>query len=317
VGLVPDMVVGVCQAARCWEKGRGERTRKRNGIIASSNYHRMKNLRLIINWTAILTLFYFTPTHAIDTVYHGNPNNLLRSAIVNCDCYVSETVNENCMVNYDKKLNHSFVLISGIEKCLGNNPHYFYEIQYNKKPYYVEIAHLTTKDSTFEKIDQMSDSEKQDFKKMSIMVSEALYNKDATELKKMLNKGAKAGLSIIDWEVTDESEYTQGTGFSIRVLNSSSKVIKYVWINVSATNRVGDKIVTKGSSIITVKGMGPMNPGSVYTLSKEYAWFTDLVERANIVSIKVQYMDGSIKNIAKPKDVIIPKNYMELLFDSN
>ena len=55
----------------------------------------------------------------------------------------------------------------------------------------------------------------------------------------------------------------------------------------------------------TVKAVGPIEPDAGGTYRFEYTWMTDLVETAVFKSIKVQYMDGSVKVIAHPDRVVM------------
>ncbi len=127
------------------------------------------------------------------------------------------------------------------------------------------------------------------------------------------------GLAITRWATYDESEYTDGTSLQISVYNPTQKIVKYIWVTITGYNPVDDKIVDRkrGTSNITVKAVGPLEPDKTGTYEFSYVWFTDLVSTALINSIKVQYMDGTIKTIANPKGIELPKKSYDVLFEED
>ena len=62
-----------------------------------------------------------------------------------------------------------------------------------------------------------------------------------------------------------------------------------------------------------MKGVGPIKPEENGTYEYKYVWFTDLVETAKILSIKIQYMDGSFKTVVNPKEIMLTKNLLDIL----
>jgi hypothetical protein len=76
---------------------------------------------------------------------------------------------------------------------------------------------------------------------------------------------------------------------------------------VTGLNPVGDAVFNtfKGSSKFALKGVGPIPPKTSSKFEFKNAWFTDLVESVIINSVKVQYMDGSIKTITNPKSIMM------------
>ena len=132
--------------------------------------------------------------------------------------------------------------------------------------------------------------------------------------KNLISSLQKAGLAIMDYSAFDNSEYTDGTGFRIKFFNPTKKTIKYVNISFVGINAVNDKVLNKygGSYINNVRCVGPIKQYDEAEFEWDYVWFTDIVETVKLVSIKVQYMDGTIKNITEIKNIQV--NEDEKLF---
>ena len=119
------------------------------------------------------------------------------------------------------------------------------------------------------------------------------------------------GISVFECVAVHASEYTEGTGVDFTFYNPTKKVVKYVHATVVGMNPVDDPVIEGGKTSHTLKCIGPINPGETGSYSFEYVWFTDIVERAKLTSIKVQYMDGTEKIISKPSEVIMPKELIK------
>jgi hypothetical protein len=128
------------------------------------------------------------------------------------------------------------------------------------------------------------------------------------------NKYSKQGIAILEYKAIDMSEHTDGTGFRIKFFNPSKKTIKYINISFYGINPVNDKVLNKfgGSYINNVRCVGPIKQYEESEFEWDYIWFTDIVERIKLISIKVQYMDGTIKNITEIKNILV--NEDEKLF---
>ncbi|WP_316848906.1 hypothetical protein [Pedobacter agri] len=98
-------------------------------------------------------------------------------------------------------------------------------------------------------------------------------------------------LAIIDFEVTGAS---YSMGFDIAFLNLSKKTIKYIYLTVTATNPVDDRIGTK-----TVRAIGPIKPNDSGSYSFENTFYSSSAEYLSMDQIKIQYMDGTIKLLNK------------------
>jgi hypothetical protein len=134
-----------------------------------------------------------------------------------------------------------------------------------------------------------------------------------TLVKEMRSK-AKLGVAVLDWGITDESEYTRGTGFHFKVGNFGKKTIKYIWMDVQGLNPVRDPVNDGlGKRTKTVKAVGPIEPDTTAKYSFDYVWHTDLVEYFKVVGLRVQFMDGSIKKIPRPDDAEVSDSLLESL----
>lgn len=191
----------------------------------------------------------------------------------------------------------------------------YFEFYHNDKRYIIESKDLYTINS-FENISSFSDNEKDSLRNRAKYNSNLMYGYKRSEALAALNAHKVKGLSILNWSYYDESEYTEGTSLKIKVLNPTNKIVKYIWFSFIGYNPVGDKVISKGTSVKTVKAVGPIKPGEISEYKYEYVWFTDLVETAKIYSIKVQYMDGTFKTILDPKSIILNENFYNILFDT-
>lgn len=98
-------------------------------------------------------------------------------------------------------------------------------------------------------------------------------------------------LSISSFDVTG-SDYA--IGFNISLTNFSSKTIKYVFITVTATNPVDDKVGTK-----IVKAVCPIKQAAIGSYEFDDIIYSRTAKYLSIDLIKIQYMDGAIKTISK------------------
>lgn len=136
--------------------------------------------------------------------------------------------------------------------------------------------------------------------------------------KLLMSKLSSQGIAIIDYQPYDISEVTDGTGFEIRLFNPTKKTIKYVNISMYGINPVGDKVLVdfKNTFINKVKCVGPIKPFEGAEYKWEYIWLNDLVETVKLISLNIQYMDGSIRNYTDFKNIILKEDEIELLKDN-
>jgi hypothetical protein len=63
--------------------------------------------------------------------------------------------------------------------------------------------------------------------------------------------------------------------------------------------------------------VGPIEPEASGSYDFDYVWHSDLVEEAKITSIKIQYMDGSVKTITSIGSVMLEKNLYDYIQDED
>lgn len=181
----------------------------------------------------------------------------------------------------------------------------------------------------YSKIESLSDKDKKEFQKRAVtqlkwsiqifseineIKKQAKTITQRKKLDKFLNKTKRLGLIMLDWSIYDESEYTDGSSVKFEIFNPTKKTIKYIWFYVKGINPVGDPIINRnGKSIVELKGIGPIEPNGSGVYRFKYAWYSGLVEKAKIISIKVQYMDNTIKIIQSPKDIMMPDEHWDFL----
>lgn len=128
---------------------------------------------------------------------------------------------------------------------------------------------------------------------------------------KYKGKGKINGILFKKSNAYDQSEYTEGTGYKTIFINTSTKTIKYIWFTVKGINPVGDLVSTQ-----TLKGVGPIKPNEEGTYEFDYVWYTDLVETTKLSTVKIQYMDGSVKTVQNGDDLIVGEKLYEFLFEA-
>lgn len=130
-----------------------------------------------------------------------------------------------------------------------------------------------------------------------------------------VRKTSAQGVALLDHSVFDVSEVTQGTGFKVSLLNTGKKTIKYITFSVVGLNAVEDPVRDRltGSTTVALRGVGPIEPLTTATYSKDYMWMTDLVEYHRITGIAIQYMDGSTKKLTNLKQLNLDVNVAKTL----
>lgn len=213
------------------------------------------------------------------------------------------------------------LVVVGIADC---KPRYkeaetFYEVVYRGNSYYVKASDVTLKEEDLARLKNLTEQEGKVYKDIALYATKKNWLNEVEGAFNKLKSKSKYGIAILTASVYDVSEYTEGTGFRITFYNPTKKTIKYVTATFVGYNSVKDPVkdFRTQSTQLTLKGVGPIEPGMSATYSREYAWMTDLVETVKITGVKVQYMDGSTKVVKDPKQARLDRAAYAILEDYN
>ena len=264
-------------------------------------------------------IFFFTTTSVIgqSKIPKDISDTSVVFGIIMEDSWVGETISKNCYTNLDKFFSKgTYVIINNAHICNSDvytKPERYFEVLFNSKTYFIQFDKLVTLDNIFPSIRAFSEQQLIKFKEVAKNAADKRYGNKIAILNRFVNNAKQKGILIKDWSFYDESEYTKGTSVKFEVYNPSVKTIKYIWFSLVGLNPVGDKVYdAKRGSTITVKGVGPINSKDTGEYEFSYVWFTDMVESVKITSVKVQYMDGSIKTITNPKEITLSDELLDL-----
>lgn len=191
-----------------------------------------------------------------------------------------------------------------------------YKVYRNTQVYMIPGKYVSIKPEQDEYLKSLDSIDQKAMEEKIYQIAEKQANEAKAKVTALVDKfsqkGKQNGLLIRSANAFDQSEYTKGTGYSVIVLNLSSKTVKYIWFTIKGINPVGDLVATK-----TVKGVGPIKTNTEGEYNFDYVWLSDLVETTKLLSIKVQYMDGSIKTIQNASELIVGDKLYEFMFDDN
>lgn len=188
-----------------------------------------------------------------------------------------------------------------------------YKIMYREKKYIIPTGNLNI--NYIDLYNQLLEESPENLRTLDSVTTSMAPIAHQYEIKKALayiNKLRSKGLAVIDYRAYDESEYTDGTGIRVKVLNLSKKTIKYISFNVTGINAVDDAVSSKSR-----KGIGPIKPDETGSYEFEYAWFTDIIEYIRINSIIIQYMDGSKRTVTGINQLVLPESITDILYDND
>ena len=187
----------------------------------------------------------------------------------------------------------------------------YYKGVLNGKAFYIPTSNVSISEDTQVKIDSLVSCPQEvrdSFFCLTKAISYANYMKRMNDAVDEIKKHGIKGLSIPYWSVYDMSEYTDGTGVEFSFYNPTKRTIKYINLSFVGYNAVDDKV----GEIKQKRCIGPIESEETASYDFEYVWFTDVVEYAKLLSISVQYMDGSVKTISKPESVVWTKEIKDL-----
>jgi len=234
-------------------------------------------------------------------------------------------INEGCTSLLDSLKEPSTIKADGIAFIAGiDNTEYrdLFKIMYKGNFFYIDkddVSFPNNKDNLdyFTEIKNLNKADKAALERNALIIGMIFHEKRAKEFMDFINKCKKYGICICNYDIYDESEYTDGTSAKITLLNPTNKTIKYIWVTFIGYNSVDDPIISRnGKYRVTMKCIGPIKPKISASYSFDYLWFTDVVESVKIANIKVQYMDRTIKNIPYPSKTMM-KESLYNYFDDN
>jgi hypothetical protein len=213
------------------------------------------------------------------------------------------------------------VVVIGERECIpryGSRREVHLELAVNGKRLFTEKQYLTI-DSKTNDMPRLDSETPQEYIDRALQASKNLRQQELATAASAVRSLRKSGLAILHAKITDTSEYTQGTNFSISVLNPTEKVIKYITIAVTGLNAVNDPIRDrlKGGPRLTVRAVGPIQAGEFASYNWEYMWHTDLVESFRISEIRVEYMDKSTRVVKDWKSIAIDPVLVSVLEEAD
>lgn len=228
---------------------------------------------------------------------------------------------DDCEGSDPKFINASAVVIAGALKCKPSSysTKNYIQVCYKGEIWLTEEDDIILSRSSFDELNSLSEDSKAVFAQSALKKDSLIRLSLYREFTITKQKGATQGLLLLKWGTYDKSEYTDGTNAFFDIYNPTKKTIKYIWFNVTGFNPVGDKVIDRkrNTSNIELKGVGPVEPGSIGKYTYDYVWFTDLVKQAKINSIKIQYMDGSFKLITDANQIVLKAGLYEALFSDS
>jgi hypothetical protein len=210
----------------------------------------------------------------------------------------AEGITNNSKYLKDKTI----VLVAGLSFIKNEE---IYEVYHNSDTLFIPASNLILDSTKQENLRKFNNADLDSLRKVASYAAMISYEDELNKVLKPIDRTKPYGLCIFEWSHYDESEYTEGSSVKIQAYNTSNKTIKYIWFSFIGYNAVDDKVSSRGKVIQTYKGIGPIKPKTSASYTFEYVWLNDLVETAKISSIKIQYMDGSIKLISTPNKIIL------------
>jgi hypothetical protein len=231
----------------------------------------------------------------------------------NTDAVLGQISISGCGLSVDEILKpNTEIILYGYISC--NEKSEFYRVFYNDI-YFIKKSevNISPKDETYLKTltRQQDLTLSQEVSMISRKNQDSIKKMAETMMLKYREIGIKNGLLIKQSAVFDHNEYTDGTGYTFTPINASKKTIKYIWVTVKGINPVNDVVSSK-----TLKCVGPIETNDQGTYSFDYVWFTDVVVSCKIASIKIQYMDGSIKQLNNAESLILPDYLYDIMYSS-
>lgn len=244
-------------------------------------------------------------------------------AVIKPGTHVHKSLGANCgdLLSEGYKLSNQMVIYVRSFKCTttyGNHVHDMAEVYYRGSRYLIRREGLILDNNSTARNDALTDAQVQLLRGEFENDSHILWTSLAEDALKAIARTKAHGIAVLNRRVYDESDYTNGTGFRVKVLNTSQKTIKYVAFSIVGYNAVGDPVRDglKRSTGQTMRGIGPIKPNESASYSFEYIWHTDVVEYVRLTKLKVDYMDGTSNVVAFPEKTVVLDDSVERFLDA-
>ena len=234
------------------------------------------------------------------------------------------SLSEFCRVNSTTKLpSNGVVVVVRKVPCTGrysSSGKTFLEVLFGGKTLLVPFESVLMTDAGQKELDGLSQAQIEasadEWKLRSLQMRQMQLESAVAAV----NATSKQGVALLKASIFDVSEHTEGTGFSVRVLNTGRKTIKYVTFSVVGLNAVKDPVRGGygGSTTAVLRGIGPIGPDETGGYSKDYMWMTDIVESFRISQIKLEFTDGTSRVVTDMKAIrISEKDVAQLEADTD
>jgi len=229
------------------------------------------------------------------------------------DCALSKSISNYCTLSLDKQIlvQTPFTIAKALYCNSSTGKERFYEVYLNKERYFIRADYVNTNQGVFNYIQSIKDSAK--FRLNAIEYSARIDQIDKVRYEKFFATALSKGIALIKFNYYKKEDYLNSISASIKIYNPTKKTIKYVTFNMVALNPVGDKITEFGKSVFVVKGVGPLASYEFGEYEFVDVWFSKVFESAKIISMKVEYTDGTIKTITDIKSVEMPDHVYRYL----
>ena len=217
----------------------------------------------------------------------------------------------DCSLQDSQKIyENDIVLVIGLSSCSPNHASTknLYEISWQGKSYFVEPEQVKLVPQDLRRMEKLSASspESSEWKKVraqGVYASRVIYAEKLKKLVKTMGSYKPYGFAVIDWVTISESEDSKETGVRFQLYNPTKQDIKYIWLTIqgysASDNPIGKPITLQTTEILESE--------TSLSYQFEHLWMTNLVEYVTLKNIRVQYIDGTEKMIARPHKIVLPK----------
>lgn len=195
----------------------------------------------------------------------------------------------------------------------------YYDVLYRGKPYVMKARDVFMTAEGESQLSALTEEQIADSLELWQIGSREAAKVQMNRAIRALKATSSQGIAVLKARIFDVSEYTEGTGFSASIYNSSKKTIKYVTFGVVGLNAVNDPVRDRlrGGTVVSLRGIGPVEPGGTGSWSKDYMWMTDVVESYRLAEIRLEYTDGTSKTLKDVEKLFLSRADYETLSEDD